>query len=169
MSRTGLALLLLICYGCSSPQYLSKPEEFKDHVKGLTMKCNLKGRPDILGEIIEVNDQEIILLSLKSDRKIYTISKSKLHRSEILVAGTSNNPKGISLWAGLINLLSISHGVLAMVSLPVNLIVTISVGSDAAYSTYSIYYPHHIGWDDMRKFARFPQGLPDHIPKEQIR
>ena len=58
--------------------------------------------------------------------------------------------------------------VLMAASLPINLMITIPIGISAAHDTYKMNYPKNVSWNQMSKFARFPQGIPDHIDLDQI-
>ena len=164
-----LLFALLISTACSSPKYLSSPANFKQHVKGLFLEYTLgKPKDKIIGEIIEVNPEEVIILPIEENASIRTIPKSEILEADIIVASTSDNPKSISTWAGLVNLLSVSHGRVGVFSLPINLLTTISIGNSAAKSAYRIKYPADVSWDQMNKFARFPQGIPASIDRNEI-
>ncbi|MCR9290604.1 MAG: hypothetical protein NXI23_24800 [Bacteroidetes bacterium] len=170
MKNIILFLLGILFLGaCKSPDYLSKPMDFSHHVKGLILKAEIDGKSKILGEIIEVNSEAIMILPIdKNTNTIMTIPKDKIQNADIIIASTSDNPTGISTWAGLINLAPAGHGWFMILSVPINLVTTISIGSDAAKGTYRMKYPKNVSWNQMSKFARFPQGIPDHINLDQI-
>lgn len=179
-----------ICFGaCSSPEYLSKPMNFKYHVKGLFIEI-FTGKNKLTGEIIAVNEKSMILLPLsnydqgdarsgnvKSDvikpympnSALVTVLKDSIQKAVIIVATTSDDPKKISTGASFINFASIGHGFWGIVTLPLNLVITISIANDAAKGAYKVKYPELITWSEMSKFARFPQGLPRNINPRDIK
>lgn len=163
-------LSILFLGSCKSPDYLSKPMDFSHHVKGLFLEARIDGKSKILGEIIEVNSEAIVILPIDKDEKtIMTIAKDKIQDADIIIAATSDNPGAISAWAGLINIAPIGHGVFMVLSVPINIATTIPIGMDAAKGTYRMKYPKNVSWDEMSKFARFPQGIPSHINLDQIK
>jgi hypothetical protein len=40
---------------------------------------------------------------------------------------------------------------------------------DAAKGVYRVNYPKNVNWEDMSKFARFPQGIPDAVDVKSIK
>lgn len=170
MKNNALFLIVLFfCGACSSPYYLSKPAEFKYQVKGLTFEANLDEGLILFGEIIELDSESITILPIGPQRKeMTTISKTQIKSAEIIVSSTSDNSQKIGTWAGLTNIESIGHGIVGIVTLPINLAVTIPIAIDASKGTYRIKYPENISWDEMTKFARFPQGIPENINPKDI-
>jgi len=163
----SILFLGLFLASCSSPKYVSKPKDFGNRVKGLFIKITTKeNRSVIPGEIIEVLPNEIKILPI--DRPLISIRKERILKAEILVALTSDNPEGISAWAALVNLTAIGHGLYAFISVPINAIATASISHDAVKSTYRVKYPDAIDWEEINKFARFPQGIPSMINESYI-
>lgn len=161
---------ILIFGACHSPKYLSKPMDFKYNVKGLILQVILDDDSKILGEIIEANSEAIKILPVTNGKAtIMTISKKNIQSAEIIVSTTSDDPEGISLWASVINIAPVGHGFFMILSVPVNLISTISIGNDAAKGTYRMSYPKNVPWEQMSKFARFPQGIPSGIDVNLIK
>lgn len=160
----------LLLGACKSPMYLSSPNDFKHHVKGLILKVDLDEDTQVLGEIIEVNNEAITILTLNQDKAtIITVLKKDIHSADIVISSTSDNPKGLGTWAGLINLTTLYHGYFMVLSVPINLGTTIFISRDAAIGTYSMKYPENVSWEQISKFARFPQGIPEHIDIKQIK
>ena len=155
---------------CQSPSYVPKPKDFKEYVKGLPIKIKLKGeRYSVLGEIIEVNSSKMMVYDFFDEEKLISIPKSQIQKADIIVALTTNDPKKIGGLAALTNLFSIAHGIGLIISLPLNVIVTATISNQAAQSTLRVQYPRDIQWEEMYKFARFPQGIPTNIDQNQIR
>ena len=164
---------LFLLGACSSPNYLSTPEDFKYQVEGLTLKALLKSEDVILGEIIEVDSETITILrinqkSYEKSKKIQIVSKKEIVHADVIIAGTSNNPKAISTRAGIINAAPLAHGYFAIITVPLNLAITLPIANNAAKASYRVNYPENISWDKMTKFARFPQGIPENIDPRDI-
>ncbi len=164
-----LLLVALIFTSCKSPDYLSQPMEFGYRVKGLVIEVKTTDRNKVLGEIIEVGEGHILLLPVKDPASsIISLDRQDVKEADVIVATTSDKPGTIALWGGLQNILVLSHGAFAIITLPINLAISISLAQDAAKGTYRVKYPDNIEWEEMSKFARFPQGLPREISPELI-
>ena len=169
MKKYSLLLyVIILLYSCSSASYLTKPMDFKHQVKGLFLETTMHDSSIVLGEIIEVNSVDIKILPLNQANGIHTIAKDKIQSAEVIIALTSDNSKKISSWAGSVNVLSIGHGYFGILTLPINLAITIPMANDAVKGTYRVKYPDNIAWDEMSKFARFPQGIPQNIAQNEI-
>lgn len=160
-----LAILILLGTSCLSNKYLPKPSELKQHTKGLYIDLKLNGESSVLGEIIEVNPEEVNILPIKIiNSTVYhgaltTIKKEQINRARIGVATISDNPKKIKNLATTASVISIGHGWFAIITLPSSL----AIGISTVNGSMSIRYPMDISWDQMNKFARFPQGIPKSI------
>ncbi len=166
-------LVIAVCFllaSCRSPSYLPYPNEFKHHVRGLHFKGFLNDGEKIEGEIIAVEGEQLFLSpNAHPEVKMQRITKNILEKGEIVIATTSDKPKQISSAAGFSNIIPLSHGFLGVITFPITLITTISISNNAAHGTYSIKYPNDIKWADLRKFARFPQGIPAEIKLGDIK
>lgn len=58
---------------------------------------------------------------------------------------------------------SIGHGFWGVITLPINISTAASMNSSSNSSAYRMKYPDNISWNEMSKFARFPQGIPENI------
>ena len=82
----SILLSILFLGSCKSPDYLSKPMDFSHHVKGLILEAKIDGKSNILGEIIEVNAEGIVILSIdKETDTIMTIAKDKIQDADIII------------------------------------------------------------------------------------
>lgn len=162
-------IALFFMAACTAPQYLTKPAEFKYQVKGLTFDANLLGDLKLFGEIIQVSSDEITILHIGEHRSgIATVSKNQIKSANIIVSSTSDDLKKISTWAGLTNIAVLGHGIVGLITLPINLAITLPIANDAAKGAYLISYPENISWKEITKFARFPQGIPKNIDPKDI-
>lgn len=158
-----LYIILIITASCSSPKHVLTPNELKKDTKGLYSKITFKTSTNrVNGEIIEVSDKHITLLTKDG---ILSFKKENIKESIILVSLTVNNPRRINSWASLINLLSLGHGYWAVFSLPPTIAITSGITSEK----YIMNYPKNVKWEELHKFARFPQGIPEQIEKQSIR
>ena len=162
--------LVLSLSACKSLNYLPKPEAFPYHVKGHIIEMELEESYTMKGEIIEVTEDAVWVLPFKlNEGKLTKIPRSAVYDADIYVALTSNDPQAISTWAGLINFAVLGHGYYGVLTLPTNLLITIPLARDAARGTYRMNYQRNVTWDYLHKFARFPQGLPPEIDRNEIR
>ena len=158
-----LFIILVIITSCSSPKHVLTPNELKKNTKGLYSKITLKSTTNgVNGELIEVTDKQITLLTKDG---ILSFKKENIKESIILVSLTVNNPRRINSWASLINLLSLGHGYWAVFSLPPTIAITNGITSEK----YIMNYPENVKWEQLHKFARFPQGIPKEIDRQSIR
>ncbi len=169
MKNRLLFLCIIFLIGaCKTPTYLSKPKDFKDQVTGLHFACSLDGKTEIIGEIIAVDSSTIKLLPINGDG-LMTISKDEIEKGDVIVALTSDNPQKIKTWSTIVNFMPLAHGYFAVFTLPITLVSTIPMSYDAAKGVYRVNYPKNVNWEDMSKFARFPQGIPDAVDIKSIK
>ena len=157
---------LVLFSGCSSPKHLPTPKDLKYHVKGFKAQVAMQGKfKNVTGEIIAVNDIEIIILPYDSKEHITTIAKNNISDIYVHVALTVNDPKKINTWASLLNITPLGHGVFGLITFPITVAATKGITS----SKYSMKYPDALPWEKLSKFARFPQGIPAHIDIKSIK
>jgi hypothetical protein len=117
------------------------------------------------GELISIERDTLVILTneytsgikaLSGKNKIVKIDKNNV-RSFMLHYAKTNGGRGYMFSAVLIPL----HGFFLILTLPVNLIMMLATdGSEANY--YSLT-GKRISFDQLYKFARFPQGLPEGV------
>lgn len=161
MKKLIFFIVTMICFSaCKSPKYLATPENFKYETKGLILSYEVSKDSTMLAEIIEVGKNTITLLPVNSPSpKLIEVKKNNIPEAEIIISLTSNNPKAISTWAGLLNI---------PFPTPVHLLINIPIMNDAAKGTYRTKYPQNVSWAELYKFARFPQGIPESIDRNDI-
>lgn len=169
--KTGLYYLIILLCGiaCKSPQYLPKPMEFKNNTKGLILELEVSRDSTLTAEIIEVGPEHMTVLPVnQTSLGVINIEKNKISKADIIISLTSDDPGKITKWSSLVNILSIGHGYFAVFSLPLNLATSISLSQDAAKGTYRTKYPENVPWEELHKFARFPQGIPKTLDTRMI-
>lgn len=167
MRTISILVTLLLLVSCKSPSYLTKPKDFKYHVKGLYFETEIVKNFKIIGEIIEVNDNEIKILPINSE-KIIAIEKDRINSADIIVSLTGNEVKKINILATVTALSTVPHGWFWAITLPISLTTSIATAQSAAKATYRVKYPDDIDWSNISKFARFPQGIPENIDINRI-
>ena len=98
---------------------------------------------------------------------LYQIPKNKI-KSSILELD-SKNATGYGLWTagGIVS--TISHGFFLIISAPVWLVTGIPTTIlESSRDRYEAEYPDEIYWNEVKKFARFPQGV-DGIDLSQLK
>lgn len=163
------ALMVLVA-SCSPKPYLPKPKEYLGNVKGSYIQTISKGRPQKVheGEIIAVERDYLLIISVSRWDTTTVVLRENVLSAYIQLASTSDDPGKINTWAGLMNIMTLAHGYFMIFTVPINLIASISTASGAANSTYRIEYPQEIKWEEIRKFSRFPQGMPHGVTMRDL-
>ena len=160
-------LFILCCIGlwsgCGAPKHLLRPRQLKDHTKGLLIEITIKKQSEKMkGELIAISPDHLTFLLLKT-KSVTNIPQKNIENLEVVVSLSSNSPNVISLVAIILNLTPLSHGIYMSISIPVNLIGGSMVANNASKASYRIKYPEQVSWEELAKFARFPQGIPKGI------
>ena len=160
MKKTIIFLIpFIFIFSCVTPTYLTAPKDFKTHVKGLYFEYKSKDGK-ILGEIIAVTPDAIILMMQDQNSKLVRIPANKIKKADVIISGTSDNPEKLLNLAGINCLSSAGHGFWGFFTLPFNLAVGGGTAQDAYSGSYRMKYPDDVQWNQLSKFARFPQGIP---------
>jgi hypothetical protein len=156
-----ILFVIVIFSSCSSSKILPKPDEIVSNAYGGLIE--LKTRQGyIYGELISVNDEDLSVLIMNKN-ECENINKSKITSYKIYFAEA--NKYGWTIPA--FTILSFTHGWLSILSLPTNLISTIVITSSAK-SSFRIS-SRKIKYEELKMYARFPQGLPSNIKTEEIK
>lgn len=157
--------LILCIFSCRAPSYLPQPSTFNDHVKGLHFVGFLHGGGSVKGEIIDVTENEMFILSNRKNRKLSIVSRERLKKGNIVVCTVNDKVKMFSDWTGWMILSAFVHGFVGLLTIPLNF----SLSAQATQTAYRVKYPEAVSWEELKKFARFPQGLPNEIKLSDIR
>ena len=115
------------------------------------------------GELIAVEVDSVYILQLD---KVQGLAISEVKSAKIIIFNTSMN--GYGIWTFLASLLTLSNGAYAVLTLPVTLITGIATTIGEANRINYIDYPQN-DVSELRKFARFPQGMPKDINMATLR
>jgi len=167
--KTKIIILLIsiFCISCSTTiPRVPNNDNIGHNIYGSYIEISIRNSGNINGELISVDSSELVVLiisekMLKSNIVFVPIKSIEYYR--LYFAQHSH----YGLLVPLYSLASFTHGLAAIVSLPVNLITTTAVAltADKAYS----YHSSDISYDYLKMFARFPQGIPKNIDVNLIK
>jgi hypothetical protein len=149
-------ILIMSCFGaCTYPYYLPQSETIDVNQYGSYIEINpMQG--ELSGELLAVDNNAItILTDLNFQKKVEIVPLSKVHTFSIRYAKSKSYGWTIPVFS----LATISHGVFAIFTFPLNLISTISITASAINS----YKYKNITYDQLKMYARFPQGIPANV------
>ncbi|QNH62956.1 hypothetical protein [Hymenobacter sediminicola] len=169
MQKALLVLLLAPCLlaGCRVNKAVPLARELPESPRGVELiQLDKRKTPLQQGELLALTPDTAYVLTTQGH--VLHIPKTAIETAQLNIALTSNQPASLRAWAGLTNLLTLSHGLFMVFTLPLNIGITSAVGTGAGRA-YQVDYPQQINWEEMNKFARFPQGLPRGVPLSQLR
>lgn len=150
--------------GCAVPEYLPKADEIDIDYYGSYIKVTPNTGSFIEGELIAIDTTNLYVLSEADiDGQIKTINIHDVKNFRLMYA----KPKNYSWAIPVFTLATISHGYFAIFTAPINLIITTSV-ADGAWKSFQ-YSEEDMTYEELKMFARFPQGIPDGIEVEDIK
>jgi hypothetical protein len=158
-----IGIITLLIGGCAATGHLPTSDkidvfEFGSFITLVYKKSDLKLR----GELIALDSNTMVVLSSET-RKCVSIPVSEVGKFSLRYA----SPKSYGWAPPVLSLLSLSHGYWSVFTIPINLIVTIAVEAE---SRNSFRYNHeNITYQDLKMFARYPQGIPPGIALASIR
>ena len=156
-----IAWIAIISGGCATPKFLPSSNKIDVNQYGSYIKLIPKKGRKVEGELIAIDSNKIIVITISG--KLVSTPINQLKRFYLTYA----KPKHYGWTIPVYSLATISHGFVAIISLPINLIVTISVtvSGEQAFT----YNKKKLTYDQLKMFARFPQGIPDNIDTAKIK
>lgn len=156
-------LFLAIFYGCSSSKYLPAPEQIDVNQFGSLIKVVANDGQKIRGELLAIDSVNLIVLKKDTGlQKSSVIPLINVKRFTLRYA----RPKHYG-WTIPVSLVAtIAHGWYLSITAPVSLIVTVSVTA-AGEKAYT--YNNKMSFNELKMFARFPQGIPANIDLARIK
>ncbi|MCA0445131.1 MAG: hypothetical protein LCH54_02755 [Bacteroidetes bacterium] len=153
--------LLLLISGCSSPKYLPVSDDIDVATHGAFIKMIRDEKPTLAGELIAIDTATIYYISDKTK----SCDSVRVKEFDHFILKYAKPPQyGWAIPAGVV--LPFIHGLVSYASLPVHLIVTISVvGSGENAFKYS---DENLSFEKLHWYARFPQGIPPGIKPNDI-
>ncbi len=164
------ASLVTLLSSCSSPKYLTAPSEFREAVHGAHFVYSYERGRRVVAELIEVTDSSMLMLvaSNRFQDSLWQVSRGEIEELSLKIASTSDNPRlvrGLAI-ANIVG--SVFHGFLLPITGTINLVVGASLSTDAADGAYEVNYPEECNWEDLKKFARFPAGIPELVDRSSL-
>lgn len=159
-------LMITSCSVMAPPSFLPPRENVGRETTGALVTLRGHHYSSIEGELIAVsNDSIYLLVKSYTDTcgKVQVWSKEEVVNYTIRYAIGKNYGWTIPVFT----LLSLTHGVFALATLPMNWIVTGSLQSAAKKSV--TFSKEQVGVEKLSMFARFPQGLPETVDRDQLR
>jgi hypothetical protein len=158
-----------LLWGCASTPaphgWLSIPEKTQQEAYGawiiIEYKTNISGAR-LYGEFISAADNSVFVLA---SRGLVSIPEKDIKSAQLAIFESRYGT--ISKWTLLGTISALSHGLVGIISMPVWILTgtLASIGqSHAPIKKYPSY-----SWDDLKMYARFPQGIPPGLDRSQLR
>ncbi len=150
--------LIMVAGGCAAPKYLPKSSEIDISQYGSYIKVTRIQGTDVNGELLSVDTTSLIVLTDTNEQKIVKIVPLTEVKDFSLLYAQSKN-----YWWTIVpyTVLCASHGWYAIITAPVNLIVTFVVAISS--QTDFRYTMDEISYVQLKMFARFPTGIPSNV------
>lgn len=155
-------LLILTCASTHAPQNrLPGAQETPYSSKGAWIYILTLNEEKIAGEFLAVQNDTIYVVT---DDGIIGQPIKKISKAEI--TAFKQNHQGLGSWTILGSLLTVSNGYLGVITMPMWLIGgPLATGAQSRKPLH--WYPQE-DMDSLKKYARFPQGLPKHLTLSDI-
>jgi hypothetical protein len=167
-NRILIALYVIVLCGCSivkAPQG-SVPRRkaiVTDAFGGWISVSSKTTQSTIQGELIAISSDSVLIMS---ESKVQVLSKVDIDNARIIFF---NNESGAYTWWTILNsFAAISNGYYFVFTFPISLITGILTVSGEAERINYYDYPA-LTWEELNKYARFPQGLPDQVDTKEIK
>lgn len=149
-------ILAFFVTGCAVPRYLPSSSDIGINQYGSYIQIFKNGIVVTDGELIAIDSTKIIVLSETTKKCVFHPIKNQM-KFELKYAKPVH--RGWTIPAS--TLFGLTHGFYGAFTVPINLIVTISVtsGGEKAFT----YSDKNMTFEKLRMFARFPQGVTANI------
>ncbi|MDQ7798936.1 MAG: hypothetical protein RDU76_08360 [Candidatus Edwardsbacteria bacterium] len=158
-------VLAALTASCAAPvSYLPEQEMIGEENHGAYIVISTHSGKVYAGELIAVGDSVLVVREeLDSLAHCFLSPLMDIKSFSLRYANGKNYGWAVPLYT----LGSLSHGLFFIFTAPINLIATsvIAVGASQAYEMDS----RAMTFEELKLFARFPQGLPEGITPEMIK
>ena len=155
-------MVLIWGSGCSSQKKLPTHQQIGTHPYGAYIVAVQISTHETKGELIAVDSNQLIILQKHSETCV-AIPLNQITVYKIRYARSNNKAWIIPFFT----LSTVIHGFIAIITAPLNLIVTSAV---IINDRNELSYTHkNISYEQLKMFARFPQGIPDGVKLEDIK
>lgn len=157
-----IALIAITISSCNTPGYLPSSDKIDVNEFGSYIKLTHLNTSIIDGELIAIDSNQIVVLTNEA-KECVTVPLSEVKRFSLEYA----KPKHYGWTIPLGIVLPLVHGFYSILTLPIHLIVTISVtaGGENAFK----YNNKKMSYEKLKMFARFPQGIPPDIDTASLK
>ena len=155
---SALVMLMIVAGGCTAPKYLPKSGEIDISQYGSYIKVTRIQGTDVNGELLSVDTTSLIVLAGANEQKIVKIVPLTEVKDFSLQYAQSKQ-----YWWTIVpyTVLCATHGWVAIITAPLNLIITFVVAISS--QTDFRYNMDEISYVQLRMFARFPTGIPSNV------
>jgi hypothetical protein len=159
-------ILLLGCASTTAPRHwLPTADEAQQEAYGAWITVEYNANPSEIiaeGEFIAKNSDSIFILT---PEKFVAIPQNQIKKGKLVTYDSKYGVLGI--WTLLGVLSTPSHGVGLIISAPVWIVLGSVMTSGQSYEPIE-KYPSY-SWNELRKFARFPQGMPKGLDPKTLK
>lgn len=161
----SLLILFSGCFTSNAPKYwLPRIDQVQQNALGAWIELRERDPmrdQQIEGEFLSVENNSVYVLTMSGMRAIYipSIDDAKIFLWDY--------HSGNAIWTLLGTLSTLTHGFWLLITAPVWIITgsIVSINESRA-PTYS--YPQY-HWDELKQYARFPQGLPKQLDRSAMK
>jgi len=165
-----VGFFLLFLYGCVSVKapdnWLPEPENSVKELFGawITIKV-VDGSNPIGGEFIAFQNDSLFVFT---SQNIRSINREKI--LNVVIDLYQRETSKVAIWSTLGTLSTLSHGFFLIFSAPIWAISGIASSIGASYSgLFEEDFPSNEWFESMKKFSRFPNGLPPNIKLKELK
>jgi hypothetical protein len=159
-SSVAILILLSVC-SCASLPNLPAANEVGLYQNGAFIILENKSSKNFSGELIAVEAGEILFLE-QGQTGISALRKEEVKKFKVY--NVKPRHYGWTIPAGIVA--SISHGIFSVFSLPLTLLITIPVTIGG--ENFLTLNQRNSAFEDLSMYARFPQGIPANVKRQDI-
>lgn len=157
-----IAALTILFGSCASPYYLPNSNEISTDEYGSFIKLFTDNRPRIQGELIAIDSNNVVILT-HEEKECVTVPMKNVIGFDLKYADAKNYAWTIPTFT----LATVGHGGFFILTAPINLIGTIAVVSSS--NKAFMYNETTLSYEQLKMFARFPNGIPKNVDVHQIK
>ena len=160
----NLFVIVIFTTSCTTPKYLPELDNYWKGAHGAYIKITKNNHSVVKGELLHVDTDKLFILKTDHNNSYIVIVKSRdIKRYYLKYIKAPQYGWNIPFYT----LLSLTHGIYAVFTIPLNLITTttIAVSENCKYT----YNNKTLAYKKLRMYARFPQGIPKNIKLNRIK
>jgi len=161
-------MLTIFAMGCASTtapsKWLAPPAETQCLAYGGWISINYQNnrtKSEVHGELIAVHPDSVFVLTVN---QLWAIPSNKISKAKLTAYDAQIG--SLTAWSVFGTLSTLSHGIVLIISAPVWIISGTAATSAQSYAP-QLSFPKK-PWNEFRKYARFPSGLPPKIDRRTL-